>query len=103
MDRVVRNDDIGRQTANHNFVRVGSQTDQANLLLQVLGQWFSHMDGTVVERGKLWWVVFFQKITVPSYVRQPSQQPAGYFMLYFCIFRASNGLLHVVSKTFCFC
>ena len=64
MDRVVRNDDdIGRQTANHNDVRVGSQTDHVNLLLQVqvLRQWFRHTD--VVEREDLWWVVFFQKIT----------------------------------------
>ena len=67
MDRVVRNDDdVGRQTANHNDVRVGSQIDHVNLLfqVQVLRQWFRHTDGTVVvEREDLWWVVFFQKIT----------------------------------------
>ena len=64
MDRVVRNDDVGRQSANHNDVRVGSQTDLVNLFLHVLRQRSSHMDGTVaVEREELWWVVFFQKIT----------------------------------------
>ena len=88
MDRVVRNDDdVGRQTANHNDVRVVSQTDHVNLEVRsVAGSFLSELE----DHG-----IFC--------LTAQDQQPAGYFMLYFCIFRASNGLLdwHVVSICLC--
>ena len=82
MDRVARNHDVSRQSANHNII---IRLDNEILFLRIF---FSHMVGVVVEREELWLMngqaVFFLRIAVPSYIfPQPSQQLAGCFMSYF--------------------
>ena len=52
MDRVARNHDVSRQTANHNII---AHLDHAILLLPRCPRFFSHLGGTVVvERIELW-------------------------------------------------
>ena len=52
MDRVARNHDVSRQTANHNIITC---LDYTILLLPGCPRFFSHIGGTVVVgREELW-------------------------------------------------
>ena len=50
MDRVARNHDVSRPTANHNII---TRLDHAILVLPCYPRFFSHMGAVVVEREEL--------------------------------------------------
>ena len=51
MDRVARNHDVSRQTANHNII---IRLDLVILFLRGRLRFVSHMGSVVVEREELW-------------------------------------------------
>ena len=51
MNRVARNHDVSKQTANHNII---IHLDLAILFLRGHPRFFSHMGSEVLEREELW-------------------------------------------------